>query len=155
MAKRLIVLLGMLAMTLAAAVPALTQEAPQYGEAQQYAEVPATVTATGVLERAAPHSPDPEPVYAITDEATGTPYELISGFVELEPFVGQRVTIEGGEVPGNPPPGAPVFLNVTNITPADEPGEGSEVSVLGTVTDISGSVVLVEEDPSEIGRAHV
>lgn len=122
-------------------------DAQQYSDGQ-YSQGPGSVTATGVLERAAPHEPDPTPIYAITDEETGTAYELTSGFVELEPYVGERVTIEGVPVPGNPPPGAPVFLNVTSITPADAPGEGPSTAVEGTITDISGSVVLVEEDPS-------
>ena len=121
--------------------------AQQYQD-EQYSQTPGVVTATGVLERAAPHEPDPTPIYALTDEATGTPYELTSGFVELEPFVGERVSIEGVEFPGDPPPGAPLFLNVTSIVPADDGGEAPDVSVGGTVTDISGSVVLVEEDPS-------
>ena len=74
MAKRLMVLMGMLAMLLAAAVPAMAQEeAPQYGEAQ----------------------------YAEDDEVAA-------------------------EIPA------------------------SDV-IEGTVTDISGSVVLVEEDPSDWG----
>lgn len=59
------------------------------------AQVAGPATATGLLGRAAPHSPDPTPVYAITDEATGTPYELVSGFVNLEQYVGERVTIQG------------------------------------------------------------
>ena len=138
-------LILMLALT---AGGALAQEEKE-GRSAQYGQYPTgVVEATGVLERAAPHSPDPTPIYAITDEATGTSYELTSGFVELEPFVGQRVAIEGVPVPGSPPPDAPLFLNVTSIASADDPGEGSDVGVLGTVTSISGSVVLVEENPS-------
>ena len=42
--------------------------------ASAFAQPQGPVTATGVLERAAPHSPGPTPVYGITDEETGTPY---------------------------------------------------------------------------------
>ena len=83
-------------------------------------------TATGVLEKAAPHSPDPTPVYAITDEGTGKPYELMSGFVELEQYVGERVTIQGVPVPGPGDPSKPPLLNVTQIEPAGGTGDGSD-----------------------------
>ncbi len=104
MAKRLIVLVGMLAVMLAVAVPALAQ--------QQGA-----VTATGVLGPPDTSGPDPEPTYPLTDEGTGTTYELTSGFVELEPYVGQRVAIEGVRIPGI----NPRALNVTEIQPVDGP----------------------------------
>ncbi len=94
----------LMAMLLAAMAPALAQ---------------GPSTATGVLERAAPHSPDPTPVYAITDEEAGTSYELVSGFVDLEQYVGERVTIQGVAVPGPGDPGKPPLLNVTQIQPAD------------------------------------
>ena len=86
----------LLAMLLAAAAPAL---------APALAQGPAA--ATGMLERATPHSPDPTPVYAITDGATGTSYELVSGFVDLDPYVGERVTIQGVPVPGPGDPSKP------------------------------------------------
>ena len=38
---------------------------------------PQEVTATGVIEPAPPHAPDPTPTYAITDEATSARYDLI------------------------------------------------------------------------------
>ena len=83
-------------------------------------------TATGVLGRAAPHSPDPTPVYAITDEETGKAYELVSGFVELEQYVGERVTIQGVSVPGPGDPSKPTLLNVTQIEPAGGAGDGGD-----------------------------
>ncbi len=107
MAKRLMVLVGMLAVMLAAAVPAFAQ--------QQGA-----VTATGVLGPPDTSGPDPEPTYPLTDEGTGTTYELTSGFVELEPYVGQRVAIEGVRIPGI----NPRALNVTEIQPVDGPPPG-------------------------------
>src|SRR5918995_910615 len=87
--------------------------------ASAFAQPQGPVTATGVLERAAPHSPDPTPVYGITDEETDTPYELVSGFVDLEQYVGERVTIQGVAVPGPGDPSKPPLLNVTQIQPAD------------------------------------
>ena len=113
--------------------PANAQQDPR-----QYAQG-GPVTATGVLERAAPHGQDPTPVYAITDEATGTPYELTSGFVELEPSVGERVTITGVPVPGDPSPGAPLFLNVTSIVPADDPGGGQQVTAAALIEPLEAT----------------
>jgi len=83
------------------------------------------VTATGVLESTAQHGQDPEPVYALTDETSGTPYELISGFVDLEPYVGKRIAISGVTVPGPGTPGSPHLLNVTQAQLADNPGNGN------------------------------
>src|SRR5918994_2415547 len=88
--------------------------------ASAFAQPQGPVTATGVLERAAPHSPDPTPVYGITDQETGTPYELVSGLVDLEQYVGERITIQGVAVPGPDDPGKPPLLNVTQIQPADQ-----------------------------------
>ena len=113
------------------------------------------VGATGVLERAAPHGQDPTPIYAITDEATGTPYELISGFVELEPFVGQAVTIEGVPVPGDPPPGAPVFLNVTSIVPVGDPGGGQEVTATGLIEPLEATSFGYGTHALKVGGAPV
>src|SRR5829696_3538451 len=91
--------------------------------ASAFAQPQGSVTATGVLERAAPHSPDPTPVYGITDEETGTPYELVSGFVDLDQYVGERVTIQGVAVPGPGDPSKPPLLNVTQIQPTDGGGD--------------------------------
>src|SRR5215217_7385538 len=91
--------------------------------ASAFAQPQGSVTASGVLERAAPHSPDPTPVYGITDEATGTSYELVSGFVDLEQYVGERVTIQGVAVPGPGDPSKPPLLNVTQIQPTDGGGD--------------------------------
>ena len=120
-----IVLALMLAALLAGAAPAFAQQGP--------------ITATGVLERAAPHGEDPEPIYAITDEVTGTSYELISGFVNLESYVGQRVTIQGTPVPGPGDPSRPPLLNVTQVEPVDGPSPSDEATLSFELT--------VEGDP--------
>ncbi|MDQ4063741.1 MAG: hypothetical protein M3122_07620 [Actinomycetota bacterium] len=108
MVKRPLVLMAVLAAMLAAvAVPAFAQQGPT------------TTTATGVLVGPVDDGDqDPTPEYRLTDEATGTNYVLISGFVELEPFAGQRVTIAG--VPIGGADNAPPALNVTQIELADE-----------------------------------
>ena len=107
MAKRPLVLMVVLAAMLAAAVPAFAQQGPT------------TTTATGVLVGPVDDGDlDPTPEYRLTDEETGTNYVLISGFVELEPFAGQRVTITGEPIGGAD--WAPPALNVTQIEPADE-----------------------------------
>ncbi len=125
-------LLALVLATLLATLLSSSAKAQQYADSTQYAQQ-GPLTATGVLARAAPHSPDPSPVYAITDEATGAAYELTSGFVELEPFVGQRVTVTGAPVPGSGDPNRPPLLNVTTIAPADDPGGGEEEE-LATLT---------------------
>ncbi|MDP9456926.1 MAG: YobA family protein [Actinomycetota bacterium] len=137
MAKRLMALLGMLALLLAAALPAAAQQY-QYGPQGEF-------IATGVLGENVQEGPDPTPVYPIIDEASGAAFELQSGFVDLGSYVGQKVTVYGTSTPGI---GTPPRYDVIRVEPADGRGNGSEASVLGTVTDVSGSVVLVEEDPS-------
>ena len=114
MTKRLVVLLGMLAVMLAAAVPAFAQ---QQG----------SVTATGVLVGPVENDdPDPTPEYRLTDETTGTTYVGVSGFVDLAPFAGQRVIIAGAPIGGAD--WAPPALNVTHIEPAEGPGDGGTVT---------------------------
>ena len=86
--------------------------------ASAYAQPQGSVTATGVLVGPVEDGDlDPTPKYKMADEKTGTNYVLVSGFVELAPFVGQRVTIAGEPVGGAD--WAPPALNVTQIEPAD------------------------------------
>ena len=99
----LLALAMVLALVVAAAATAFAQQGP--------------VTATGVLEGPYFEGLDPEPTYRLTDEATGTTYVLVSGFVDLDPFVGQRVTITG--VPIGGADDALPALNVTEIESAD------------------------------------
>jgi hypothetical protein len=99
MLKRLMVLGGMLAMMLIAAAPAMAQAGP--------------VTATGVLGEPYTEGEDPTINYSFTDEATGDPYVLTSGFVDLEPYVGQRITVEAAPI--GTADGATPALNVTSI----------------------------------------
>lgn len=98
------------AITAVAALPALAQSPG-----------PTTLTATGVLVGPVEdNDPDPTPQFRLTDEATGTTYNLISGFVNLEDFAGQRVTVEGVQVPGIDP----LAFNVTSVRAA-YPGGGT------------------------------
>ena len=121
------------------------------------ARVAGPATASGVLGRAAPHSPDPTPVYAITDEGTGTPYELVSGFVDLEQYVGERVTIQGVPVPGPGDPSKPPLLNVTQVQPSDE---GNDDDPPGSVNDkatLSFELTVEGEPPADasfFGNVH-
>lgn len=101
--SRLLLLAMVLALS-AATASALAQEGP--------------VTATGVLGEAYTVGQDPTLNYDLTDEVSGTTYALISGFVDLQPYVGRRVTVEGVPVPGAE--FAPPALNVTSIAPAGE-----------------------------------
>jgi hypothetical protein len=86
--------------------------------ASAYAQPQGSVTATGVLVGPVEDGDlDPTPKYKMADEETGTNYVLVSGFVELASFVGQRVTIAGEPIGGAD--WAPPALNVTQIEPAD------------------------------------
>lgn len=112
--KRILVVLLVAAIMVALdTLPALAQE-----------QGPMTLAATGVLGQPFFQGQDPEPLYPLTDEVTGTTYTLISGFVDLGDFVGQRVTIEGVRVPGIDP----LAFNVTSIWPAPSPGEGTNTA---------------------------
>ncbi len=104
MNKRLVILIGMLAALLVAAVPVLAQ---------------GQITATGVLERSTRESPDPTPRYAITDEESGTSYELFDAGAGLEAYVGERVTLSGTQAPGPGIPDGPLAVDATQVTPAD------------------------------------
>jgi hypothetical protein len=57
--------------------------------------------------------------HTITDEASGTSYALESESVDLDPYVGQRVTVYGTPVPGyqnGAIEGGPPLLNVTRVS---------------------------------------
>lgn len=136
MLKRLMVLGAMLAMLLVVAAPAMAQ-------IDEY-----THSGTGVLGEPYTEGQDPEPVYPLTDEATGISYELISGFVYLDPYVGQSVTFEGQQVPGLPPgPNDPIPVNVTSLKPADGGSAAQEIVV------ITGALEAVAQ-PSVEGPTH-
>ena len=107
MAKRFMVLLGMLA--LATAVPALAESEPQL---------------TGVIEK-------PElttyqyGTHSMTDEVGGDLYALESDVVDLDAYVGQRVTVFGSFVPGyenGQVEGGPPLFSVTHVEAAGPGG---------------------------------
>ena len=107
---------------------------------------PTILTATGVLGQPFFEGQDPEPLYPLTDEASGTTYTLLSGFVDLGDFVGQRVTIEGVRVPGIDP----LSYNVTSIQPATPgggtttpPGGGSLPATGGTSFLLVPTIALI------------
>ena len=92
----------------------------------QQGEVRGSTVATGVLGEPYTQGQDPEPLYRLTDEATGTNYVLMSGFVDLDPYVGQRVTVWGAPVGGADD--ALPALNVTHIEVVEGPGNGGTVT---------------------------
>lgn len=118
-AKRLLILAGMLAAVLAVAVTALAQP-----EGQQ--------AVTGVIERPEPDPGGvPSPAYAITDERTGETHELLSinGSVDLEPYVGERVLVHGRRSPGTLPRRfLAEALDVSKIYSLGEDGETVDVT---------------------------
>lgn len=136
MLKRLMVLGGMLAMLLAVAAPAMAQ-------ADKYQH-----SGTGILGEPYTVGQDPTLNYALTDEETGTVYELYSGFVHLAPYVGERVTFEGQQSQGlEPGPGDPVSVNVTSLEPVDSGPSAQDIVV------ITGALEAVAQ-PSAEGPTH-
>lgn len=131
--RRIISILTVAAVTAAmtAAIAALPALAQQSG--------PTTLTATGVLVGPVEdNDPDPTPEFRLTDEATGTTYNLISGFVDLGAFAGQRVTIQGVRVPGIDP----LAFNVTSIQPAPTSG-GTTTAQGGGQLPATGGIPLL------------
>ena len=108
----LLALVGLMLSTLFSAYYPSLANAAQQG--------PTTITATGVLVGPIDDGDeDPTPEFRLTDEEAGRTLNLTSGFVNLEDYAGQRVTIEGVRVPGIDPNA----YNVTTIVPVEE-GEG-------------------------------
>lgn len=112
--KKLMVLGGILAMLLVAAAPAFAQEG--------------SITATGVLGEPYTVGEDPGLNYNLTDEASGVTYVLTSGFVDMNSYVGERVSIEGALI--GAADGAPPAVNVTSLEPADGGPPAPEIVVI-------------------------
>ena len=86
MVKRFFILVAVLALMLAAAVPAaLAQE---------------QASATGVLRAGLPADVGGFGTHSIEDEASGTLYALRSAGADLDSYVGQQVTVYGALMPG-------------------------------------------------------
>lgn len=103
-------LVAMLAAMLAAAPPALAESEPVF-------------EATGVLEKPGVTTYQ-YGTHAITDEASGNRYALQSQSVDLDAYVGERVTVSGAPVPGyqgGQVEGGPDLLRVDQVEPADGP----------------------------------
>ena len=115
MARRLMILLGVLAVMLATSAPALAESEPML---------------TGVIEK-------PElttyqyGTHSITDEVGGELYALNSEDVDLDAYVGQRVTVFGASVPGyedGQVEGGPPLFYVTRVAPMGGPAPGSSAT---------------------------
>jgi LPXTG-motif cell wall-anchored protein len=114
MAKRLLVLMAVLAAMLAAAVPVFAQ---------------GQVSATGVLLDGLPADVATNGTHSITDQASGTVYALESEAVDLDAYVGQEVTVYGTLTPGEASSDETGFegngtlpsIDVTRVEPADGP----------------------------------
>ena len=113
MAKRLLVPMVVLAAMLAVAVPAFAQ---------------GQVSATGVLVAGLPADVGTNGTHSITDQASATVYALNSETVDLDAYVGQRVTVYGTLTPGGTSSDEAGFegngtlpsIDVTRIEPADD-----------------------------------
>lgn len=148
MAKRLMALMGMLAMMLAAAAPAaLAQdEAAQYGGEE--------VAATGVLTEGFPADVGGIGTHSISDDATGELYVLRSAGADLDSYVNQQVTVYGALTPGEEGSGEAGFegngtlpsIDVTRVEPAGVVGE--EVVVTGVIGPFE-EVFLIDTSTTE------
>src|SRR5918998_4931207 len=113
MAKRLLVPMVVLAAMLGVAVPAFAQ---------------GQVSATGVLVAGLPADVGSNGTHSITDQASATVYALSSETVDLDAYVGQRVTVYGALIPGGTSSDEAGFegngtlpsIDVTRIEPADD-----------------------------------
>lgn len=125
MVKRLMVLLGMLALLLTTAVPVLAQEEAQYGGAE--------VSATGVIFDGLPADAGGFGTHSISDDATGTLYALRSAGPDLDSYGSQQVTVYGALTPGVPGSGEEGIegngtlpsIDVTRVEPAGGPIEAT------------------------------
>ena len=91
------------------------------------------VSAVGMLEK-------PEATtymygtHAITDEPSGAFYALESDVVDLDAYVGQRVTVYGTLVPGyesGQVEGGPPLVEVTQMAPADAAADTTSFDFFG------------------------
>ena len=113
MAKRLLVPMAVLAAMLAVAVPAFAQ---------------GQVSATGMLVAGLPADVGTNGTHSITDQASATVYALNSETVDLDAYVGQRVTVYGTLTPGGTSSDEAGFegngtlpsIDVTRIEPVDD-----------------------------------
>ncbi len=103
--KKPIVIAVMLALTLTLADPALAQEE--------------SALATGTLERQGITTYQ-YGTHVISDEASGAFYALNSDIIDLDAYIGQRVTVYGIPAPGHESgqvEGGPPLVYVTGVTP--------------------------------------
>ncbi len=136
MLKKLIVLVGMLAMLLVVAAPAMAQADKEH-------------SGTGLLpEQPYNASGEADSLYTLTDEATGISYELYSGFAELEDFAGQRVYFEG--LQQGPPTQGPIQVNVTYIEPVGTEGIETNAEVSGVISPNPDALVPGGEPTSHL-----
>lgn len=122
--------------------------------------------------------------HAITDEASGEDYALKSSIVDLEPYVGQRVTLYGALVPGYEDgqiEGGPPLIDVYQVEPVIDPdketvtatfeltvegeppagtefignmGQGQMLEASATLLDQDGDGVYTSSLPVERGTEH-
>ena len=130
MAKRLVVILGMLALMLTTALPAaMAQEQEgQYADASQYETL--EVSATGILRDGLPQDVVGDGTHSISDEATGELYALRSASADLDTYIDQRVTVYGPLTPGEDGPvvddlwsGTLPSIDVLRVQPLSGPGD--------------------------------
>ena len=141
MAKRLLVPMAVLAAMLAVAVPALAQ---------------GQVSATGVLVAGLPADVGTNGTHSITDQASATVYALNSETVDLDAYVGQRVTVYGTLTPGGTSSDEAGFegngtlpsIDVTRIEPADDSNPDPTTDTRATF----GFELTVEGTPPEGAR---
>lgn len=154
--KRLTVLLWMLALMLAAAVPALAQGGSQY---TPYVPVGPhmpgeEVAATGVINKITGNTTWQYGTHILKDSDTGKiAYALTDEGVDLDAYDGQMVTVYGTVVPGYENglvEGGPTLLDVYRVEPLD--GAGGTTTPLvednGSVDEAESSEATARESDS-------
>lgn len=129
-----------LALVLAAPAAAQSSGGDQYGENGEACVEGLLVRATGALQK-----PDATSygygTHAITDEQSGCQFALQSEQVDLDRYVGERVTVTGTTARGYPVDGGPVLLNVREVERARSGGGNSgETATLSFEVDAEGQV---------------
>ena len=132
--KRLLVALSAVGLGVLMAVPAMAQTSgDQYGKG-------GSVTLTGVLQKQGITSYQ-YGTHFMKDAGSGTGYALKSGKVDLNGYVGKRVTVHGtvalraGELEGGP-----ALVDVSRVTPvSSSPGDGGSTNVEPDGPAVTGS----------------
>ncbi len=125
MAKKLLVLMGMMATLLAAAAPAFAQDLEVEARTEVKPPVTGVLNDTGLGGNPVSKIPGStryeDPTYGLIDESSGVPLILKSSVYDLSAYLGERVTADGTLTPDDPPGAGFSVLDVTYLELAGPP----------------------------------